>query len=246
MERRRRAAVRRARPAAAALGSESESPPLALPRFFDVDNVRQAVRRINKMPQRELQARRGGGGRQQAPRYAGRGGAAAPGRNAMHEGRSPAVPPSPGGACRTNTRRARSSLTGHLAPPAGWLQEMFQRVYGVRSCSNNNLWLRKKLIEAVNTRPRGGSGSEHQGQEHGAGGAVSPGDDGVRRRRKKSAPTRASDGMQVRPRQAGREQRQGSWWQRRRRCALILRCALRLRCHGSFPSFPGPASMDGN
>ncbi len=27
------------------------------------------------------------------------------------------------------------------------VQEMFQRVYGVRSSSNNNLWLRKKLIE---------------------------------------------------------------------------------------------------
>ena len=29
------------------------------------------------------------------------------------------------------------------------LQLMFERVYGVRSSSNNNLWLRKKLIEGA-------------------------------------------------------------------------------------------------
>lgn len=92
------------------------------------------------------------------------------------------------------------------------LQEMFQRVYGVRSSSNNNLWLRKKLIEAVNTRGRGGSGSGSdaprptyhprpvmRGDPTGGGGAAAGGggEDAGRRRRKKSAPTRASDGLQV-------------------------------------------------
>lgn len=92
---------------------------------------------------------------------------------------------------------------------------MFQRVYGVRSSSNNNLWLRKKLIEAVNTRPRGGpsSGSGRFAQalqdpapSAAAGGTAAVaagavgalGADTLRRRRKKSsAPTRASDGLQV-------------------------------------------------
>ncbi len=91
---------------------------------------------------------------------------------------------------------------------------MFQRVYGVRSSSNNNLWLRKKLIEAVNTRPRGGSGERApRAVPAGAGTAAaaaaraaslpSPaeagagGDGLVRRRKKKGAPVRASDGLQV-------------------------------------------------
>lgn len=127
-------------------------------KYFGVDNVRQAVRRINKMAQREL-------------------------------------------------------------------QEMFQRVYGVRSSSNNNLWLRKKLIEAVNTRPRGGSGGgsgsertssrtlpasiptsmTQQGQQQGGGpaGAAGDADPTMRRRRKKSsAPVRASDGLQADPENA--------------------------------------------
>ena len=104
----------------------------------------------------------------------------------------------------------------HVCPPTHppthppcLLQEMFQRVYGVRSSSNNNLWLRKKLIEAVNTRPRGGSGSgsdrtyqpRHQDREpaaYGGAAAAAAGEDTARRRRKKSAPTRASDGVQVR------------------------------------------------
>lgn len=85
-------------------------------------------------------------------------------------------------------------------------------MYGVRSSSNNNLWLRKKLIEAVNTRSRGGgngSGSEQprpaynprQDKEpatYGGAAAAAAGEDAGRRRRKKSAPTRASDGVQVR------------------------------------------------
>ena len=37
------------------------------------------------------------------------------------------------------------------------LQEMFQRVYGVRSSSNNNVYLRKKLIDAVRAHPRSSS-----------------------------------------------------------------------------------------
>jgi hypothetical protein len=128
-------------------------------------------------------------------------------------------------------------------------------VYAVKSSSNNNLWLRKKLIEAVNTRPRGGSGGttgSGSGSGSGSAGAsrqsslaaaaalpplppgagavpgegvvataaaalpaapaglaASPrgggGDAPLRRRRKKSsAPTRASDGMQVRE----------GWWGR--------------------------------
>ncbi|KAL4424259.1 hypothetical protein ABPG75_001560 [Micractinium tetrahymenae] len=127
-------------------------------RFFGVDNVRQAVRRINKMAQREL-------------------------------------------------------------------QEMFQRVYGVRSSSNNNLWLRKKLIEAVNTRPRGGSSGPERAAPRqlapeparaapapaaaaaafangGAEGGAAGGDPSLRRRKKKGAPVRASDGLQADPNNA--------------------------------------------
>ena len=127
-------------------------------------------------------------------------------------------------------------MPGAFAVHPLFAQEMFQRVYGVRSSSNNNLWLRKKLIEAVNTRPRGGSGSGsdaprptyqprhvERGEPAGYGGAAAAGsgEDAGRRRRKKSAPTRASDGVQVGP---GRGGRAG--------LALAARVASRAWLHG--------------
>lgn len=100
-------------------------------------------------------------------------------------------------------------------------QEMFQRVYGVRSSSNNNLWLRKKLIEAVNTRPRGAGERDSRSLRSTPSlplptppgpppsraaslplplpAAAAAGAEGsLRKRRKKSsAPVRACDGMKV-------------------------------------------------
>lgn len=48
-----------------------------------------------------------------------------------------------------NTRQAVRKI--HRMPQKE-LQASFERVYGVRSASNNNSWLRKKLIEAVTAR----------------------------------------------------------------------------------------------
>lgn len=156
--------------------------PIFARRYFGVDNVRQAVRRINKMAQRELQVRCS------LPR------ATAP--LSLPAACSRAQPPSPAHACCLPCPRTTSLE-----------QEMFQQLYGVRSSSNNNLWLRKKLIEAVNTRPRGAGGerlarASSQPQPLGLppGPGPSPGGaaDTLRRRRKKSsAPARASDGLQV-------------------------------------------------
>ena len=159
--------------------------------------MRQAVRRINKMAQRELQARlHCGGGSVRAGVWVLTAGMPL-GLWSVWAGMSPIRP-------------VLTSLCVRLPThPPTLRQEMFQRVYGVRSSSNNNLWLRKKLIEAVNTRPRGGSGSgsdrtyqpRHQDREPAAyvgAAAAAAGEDTARRRRKKSAPTRASDGVQVR------------------------------------------------
>lgn len=113
-------------------------------------------------------------------------------------------------AARQSFRRLRS-LPPFAARGATLLQEMFQRVYGVRSSSNNNLWLRKKLIEAVNTRPRGALGPPERAASRPlppepARAAPAPGapapeagaaDPSLRRRKKKGAPVRASDGFQV-------------------------------------------------
>ena len=146
-------------------------------RYFGVDNVRQAVRRINKMAQRELQVcwfwQPAGRGREFSMRW-----------------------------------RGCNHLNFPLAPSS--VQEMFQRVYGVRSSSNNNLWLRKKLIEAVNTRPRERASRTSSAQlpasvahapAAGFAGAPASADVGMgtlrRRRKKSSVPMRASDGVQV-------------------------------------------------
>lgn len=115
--------------------------------------------------------------------------------------------------CGPATTRRHAPLPSTPSPPSHF-QEMFQRVYGVRSSSNNNLWLRKKLVEAVNTRPRGGERASRTSSAQlpasvakvsaGAEGCAGPpasmaaGGGTLRRRRKKSSvPVRASDGVQV-------------------------------------------------